>query len=205
SSTVVSCPLSLMPRRSAWRTAAERIAFRAMPHPLVEQLRFTRSEWLRGLEGVTEEDAAVHHGPNPMNSIGWIVGHLTWQEQRYLLWRSQGRVLFPEIQERYAYGAPMSTPSLAEMLTAWRTVTAAADPYLDGLGTAGLEADLPLDGRSVGQSVGSALRRLTYHYWFHIGEIQAIRQMLGQRDLPEYVGDIEEQAPYRREDPVTRG
>ncbi len=28
-----------------------------MAHPLVDQLRFTRSEWLLGLEGVSEEDA----------------------------------------------------------------------------------------------------------------------------------------------------
>jgi len=68
---------------------------------------------------------------------------------------------------------------------------------LDRLATTDLVGDLPLDGRSVGQTLGSAIRRLTYHYWFHIGEIQAIRQMLGHRDLPEYVGAIEAQAPYR--------
>jgi hypothetical protein len=43
------------------------------------------------------------------------------------------------------------------------------------------------------------MRRITYHYWYHIGEIQAIRQMLGHKDLPEYVGDIESEAPYRPE------
>jgi hypothetical protein len=40
---------------------------------------------------------------------------------------------------------------------------------------------------------------MTYHYWFHIGEILAIRQMLGHRRLPEYVGSIEAKAPYRPE------
>jgi hypothetical protein len=40
---------------------------------------------------------------------------------------------------------------------------------------------------------------MIYHYWYHIGEVQAIRQMLGQTNLPEYVGEIEEQAPYRAE------
>ena len=28
-----------------------------MTHPLIEQLRFTRSEWLRALDGVNDEDA----------------------------------------------------------------------------------------------------------------------------------------------------
>lgn len=170
-----------------------------MAHPVVEQLRFTRSEWLRGLEGVSEEDAAVHHGPNPMNSISWIVGHLTWQEQRYLLDRSQGKVLFPDVKERFAYGAPMSTPALRDMLEAWRAVTAATDPLLDRLSTEDLLGDLPLDGKPVGQTLGNAIRRLTYHYWFHTGEIQAIRQMLGQKPLPEYVGNIDGEAPYRPE------
>jgi len=62
-----------------------------------------------------------------------------------------------------------------------------------------LQEELLLDGKPVGQTVGSALRRITYHYWYHIGEIQAIRQMLGHKDLPEYVGDIEAEAPYRPE------
>ena len=37
----------------------------------------------------------------------------------------------------------------------------------------------------MGQSVGSALRRVTYHYWYHTGEIQAIRQMLGHSNLAD--------------------
>jgi hypothetical protein len=162
---------------------------------IVEQLRFTRGEWRRGLSGVTEKDAAEHCGQ--MNSIGWIVGHLTWQEQRVLLHRSQGIMLFPDIQERFAFGAPMSTPSLAEMLKAWRKVSRAADPFLDALTAKALLRDLPLNGRPSGQSQGSALQRLIYHYWFHIGEIQAIRQILGHKRLPVYVGNLEVKAPYR--------
>lgn len=168
-----------------------------MVHPLVDQFRFTRSEWLRGLEGVSESDAARHFGP--MNCISWIVGHLAWHEHRYWLELAQGRMLFPQLNQIYAYQAPMSTPDLAEMLGIWHQVTRAADPFLDGLTTETLQADLLREGRSVGQSLGSALRRVTYHYWFHIGEIQAIRQMLGQTSLPEYVGDIETEAPYRPE------
>ena len=168
-------------------------------HPLVEQLRFTRQEWLRGLRGVSPSDALLRLGPNPMNSIGWIVGHLTWQEQRCFLHRPQGLLPFPEVQERFAFGAPASTPPLREMLTAWRAVTRAADPYIDGLTTADLTRDLPLNGKRSGQSLGSAIHRLTYHYWFHIGEIQAIRQMLGQHRLPVYVGNLESNAAYRAE------
>ncbi len=168
-----------------------------MTHPLIDQFRFTRSEWLRGLEGVSEEDGARHFGQ--MNSIGWTVGHLAWHEQRYWLQRSQNQILFPRLNVEFAYGAPMSTPALKEMLAMWHAVTKAADPFLDTLTSEVLQKDLLLDGKAVGQSIGSALRRVTYHYWYHLGEIQAIRQMLGQSNLPEYVGDIEAEAPYRTE------
>jgi len=168
-----------------------------MPHPLVDQFRFTRSEWLRGLDGVSEEDGGCHFGP--MNCISWTVGHLAWHEQRTWLTRPQNKILFPELNELFAYGAAMSTPSFSEMLETWQTVTKAADPFLDTLTTETLQNDLFLNGEPVGQSIGSALRRVTYHYWYHIGEIQAIRQMLSHKDLPEYVGDIEIEAPYRPE------
>ncbi len=168
-----------------------------MTHPLIDQFRFTRREWLRGLEGVSEEDAAQHFGP--MNCISWTVGHLAWHEHRYWLERAQGKILFPKLNEMYAYGAPMSTPSLRDMLDLWRQITQAADAYLDTLTTETLQAELLREGQPVGQSIGSALRRVTYHYWYHIGEIQAIRQMLRQSNLPEYVGDIEAEAPYRPE------
>ena len=168
-----------------------------MPHPLVDQFRFTRSEWLRGLAGVSEEDGARHFGP--MNCISWTVGHLAWHEQRTWLTRPQNKILFPKLNELFAYGADMNTPSFKEMLETWHTVTQAADPFLNTLTTETLQNDLLLNGEAVGQSLGSALRRVTYHYWYHIGEIQAIRQMLGHKDLPEYVGDIEIEAPYRPE------
>ena len=183
--------------RAASRSARARPTKAAQPHPLVEQLRFTRSEWLRALRGVSEEAGGRHFGQ--MNSIGWIVGHLAWQEQRYLLHRPQGIMLRDDIQRDFTSGGKMSTPSLAETLAAWRSITKASEPFLDQLTTKKLLVDLPLNGKPTGQSQGSAIRRMTYHYWFHIGEILAIRQQIGGRGLPEYVGSIEAKAPYRPE------
>src|SRR5258708_26621352 len=153
-----------------------------MGHSLVDQLRFTRSEWLRGLEGVSEADAVQHFGP--MNCISWTIGHLAWQEQRYWLIRPQDKTPYPALNEIYAFGAPMSTPSLKESFDIWCAVTKAADPFLDTLTTQSLTTELLLDGKVVGQTIGSAMHRITYHYWYHIGEIQAIRQILRHTDLP---------------------
>ena len=43
------------------------------------------------------------------------------------------------------------------------------------------------------------VRRVAYHYFFHTGEAMAIRQLLGHADVPEFVGDLEDEAPYRPE------
>ena len=167
-----------------------------MTHPLIDQLRFTRSEWLRALEGVTEEDAVKRL--LPMNSIGWIVGHLAWQEQRYWLTIAQGQTVVPGLTELVGFGRPATTPPLQDMLNAWRTVTTAADPFLDAFTTEKLEEEVTIRGWTT-TTYGSLLLRVIYHYWYHIGEIMAIRQQLGQQGLPDFVGDIDAEAPYRKE------
>ncbi len=166
-----------------------------MIHPLVSQLRFTRSEWLRALEGVTEEEGARRF--LPMNSIGWIVGHLAWQEQRYWLTYSQGETPFPELNELVGNGRPATTPSLAAMRATWQAVTQQADPLLDALTTEQLASDIQLGRWQT--TIGSLLLRVIYHYWYHIGEIMAIRQLLGHTGLPDFVGEIDIEAPYRPE------
>lgn len=170
-----------------------------MTHPLVDQLRFTRAEFLRGLDGLSDDDARRRIGP--MNCISWNVGHLAWQEQRYWLAQAQGRVLVPEVQRAYAYGAAACTPPLDEVLAHWRAITAEADPWLDQLTSEALAEvrDVGADGKTRRRQLGSMLQRMIYHYWYHTGENLAIRQVLGQTGLPEFVGDIDREAPYRPE------
>jgi uncharacterized damage-inducible protein DinB len=167
-------------------------------HPLVDQLRFTRSEWLRALDGVPESDGAKRL--EPMNSISWIVFHLAWHEQLSFLTRLGGVTPVPAANEHGVSGGPASTPPLGDALRAWHDVTAATEPALDTLDTSALENWLPNTRRPRTRRVGSTVQRVTYHYWFHIGEITAIRQMLGHADVPEFVGDIDGLAPYRAED-----
>lgn len=168
-----------------------------MPHPLVEQLRFTRSEWKRSLTGVQEADAQRRFPP--LNSISWNIGHLAWQEQRYWLWYGQGQLLLPQVQEQFASGGPASTPTLAEVWDSWQTITEAADPWLDTLTTAILQEQVEALKKYAVITYGNLLRRVTYHYWYHLGENMALRQLLGHTDLPDFVGNIDDEAPYRPE------
>lgn len=166
-------------------------------HPLVSQLRFTRSEFMRGVKNVSDQDARKRL--MPMNCISWNIGHLAWQEQRYFLYFAQGAMPFPEIQKAFAYGAPGSTPPLAEMLDAWQQITRLADPWLNSLTAAGLLSFVVKDEKTTNISFGNLLQRTIYHYWYHNGENQAIRQQLGHKRLPVFVGNIDGKAPYRPE------
>jgi hypothetical protein len=166
------------------------------PHPLVTQLRFARSELVRCLGGLSDEDA--RHRLEPMNCISWIVGHLASQEHFYWVMAAQGQNLAPDLYKQAASGQPPSTPPLDEMWAVWRAVTSAADSYLDTLTAAELVTHLEWKERPVPESIGTMLLRNTYHYWFHIGEAHAIRQLLGHPDLPQFVGDMS-QAGYRPE------
>lgn len=167
-----------------------------MPHPLVTQLRFARSEFLRGLDGVSQADGITCLPP--MNCISWNIGHLAHQEQNYWVVLAQGRILHPELRDLVGWGCGPATPSLAAMWDAWRAITAAADEYLDTITQEMMVTHLVGDDGPVRESVGTMMLRNIGHYWFHLGEAHAMRQMLGHTDLPQFVGDMSE-ALYRPE------
>lgn len=164
-------------------------------HPLVLQLKFTRDEFQRALRDLSEEDACKRI--LPMNCISWNVGHLAWQEQRYFLYYGLRLMPYPEVQQAFTPGTPASTPALSDMQAVWQKITKAADPWLESLTSEKLQEHfINADGTQGGTIFGSLLQRVIYHYWYHTGENLAIRQVLGHTHLPEFVGKIDEKAPY---------
>jgi hypothetical protein len=159
-------------------------------HPLVIQLHFTRSEFVRCVKDVSPEDAVRR--VMPMNCISWVVGHLANQEQAYWVLLAQERTIVPGLNDVFGSGKPASTPPLDEMWAAWRSITQAADQYLNTLTTPVLENHFIYKGKPRPESVGTMLLRNIYHYWYHTGEAHAIRDMLGHKDLPQFVGDMSE-------------
>lgn len=159
-----------------------------MTHPLITQLQFARSEFVRCLEGLTDEDAQKRL--LPMNCISWMIGHVANQEQFYWIYLAQGKLVRPGLNEIVGYGRPASTPPLDEMWLAWRTITAAADPFLDTLTTEQLTTYLAQGETKARETTGTMLLRNIYHYWFHIGEAHAVRQQLGHGELPQFVGGM---------------
>jgi hypothetical protein len=146
------------------------------------------------LAGVTDEEARRRFGS--MNCISWMIAHLASQEQRYWLTLPSGRTIVTAVNELAAYGRPATTPPLDEMWQAWKLITQETDQFLDGVTSEMLTTHFVVDGTPRDESIGSMLRRVTYHYWYHIGESQAVRQLLGHSGLPDFVGDIHDEAPY---------
>ena len=159
-----------------------------MVHPLITQLWFARSEFVRGLEGVSPEDAVRRL--EPMNSLSWIVGHLASQENFLWVKVAQEIDLAPELYKIVGYGHPATTPPWEEMWGLWREITETADQYLTTITAQTLGTHLSWQGKEMSEDVGTTLLRNIYHYWFHLGEAYGIRQMLGHTDLPEYVGEM---------------
>ncbi|MBK8023421.1 MAG: DinB family protein [Chloroflexi bacterium] len=168
-----------------------------MTHPLVLQLRFTRSEFVRGLKEVTPEEAVRRF--IPINSLSWMIGHVAHLEQAYWLTRAQGVTPLPELRDLVGFGKPATTPPLEDMWAAWRQITAASDPYLDTLTNDHMTTHLVINEKPHPESIGTMLMRDIYHYWYHLGEAQAVRQLLGHTNLPVFVGALGTDAPYTPE------
>lgn len=159
-----------------------------MLHPLVSQLRFARREFIRCLEGVSAAEAMIR--PPSMNCLSWIVAHLAIHEHYLWLIKAQERNIAPNLKDIAGFGRPPTTPALDEMWRIWQEITSQGDLFLEALNDSSI--DDPLVARRDGtfETVGKSLLRITYHYWFHLGEAYAIRQILGHKDLPEFVGDL---------------
>jgi hypothetical protein len=154
-----------------------------------ELAAFTFSEFERGLEGLTDEEARTRcrkADGTEMNAISWIVRHVSIQ------WRNVGayaetpdedaaRTLLPQVLEP-------DPPSLAEALEAWEAAKAANRWMLENEYAF---LDTVREGaNSVQEYVGTYLMRTVLHTWFHAGEVNSIRQLLGHPEI-RYVAPMD--------------
>lgn len=113
-----------------------------------------------------------------MNCISWTVGHLAAQEGAFFVAGVGKR--FDRRLEQFFTGRPATTPRLHEVLALWEETTAKADEFLDTADDEALAAPLKIAWE---ENIGTVLMRNTYHYWFHGGEVNAIRQLLGHPEI----------------------
>ena len=159
-----------------------------MTHPLVTQLNYAKQRWLDGHENLSEEDANIRLGHG--NSIGWMVGHMANFDQWAWLDQAQEKSVTDAVKV-CAGGQPACTPSLKEMRAAWHEIDAEVRPFLESLTEADMGKILHIRRENkppyAWEPYAVVIQRQTWHYWYHLGEMQAFRQAMGHEELPQYV------------------
>ncbi len=158
-------------------------------HPLVSQYNFACDEFERSLSGLTDEDIGKRLLPS--NSISWIIAHVTDHAQ--LLWvrRAQGEIIEPRLPALVK--SPNTSIPLEELMGFWHNVRIAANRFLDTVTEEQLDDYFSPKGKQLpgSETIGTSLLRITAHIWYHNGEVQALRQQLGQTGLPQFVGNLD--------------
>jgi len=153
-------------------------------HTLVAMQHLTRREFSRGLRDLSDEDARKRI--EPMNCISWIIGHMAWQEHICFVAGPQGSGIGTEYRA-FANGSAASQPPLEDTMALWCATCDAADEWLHAATEESMSVMFVSPGlRGHRENAGTLLTRNIFHYWSHIGEISAVRQVLGHR-APEFV------------------
>ncbi len=149
-------------------------------HQLVQIQHIARKEFERGLTDLSDEDARKRI--DPMNSITWIIGHVAHQHHVFFVTLPRDEDERPEYRG-FGYGSPASTPPLDVVMELWHTACDEADAWLD---SATDESLTELISPWEGENAGTLLVRNIFHTWDYLGEISAIRQVLGHNP-PQFV------------------
>ena len=156
-----------------------------------ELARYALSEFERGIEGVTDDEAQVQltkADESKMNAIAWIVAHIAWH------WLRVGKQATQESEGDRSLSVWNTDPTPPPMKVALRRLNS-AKASVSWIDDAGSDVLSRSGGR---ENVGTALMRVVLHTWFHIGEINAIRQMLGHDEIV-YVGEMKGRLEWRND------
>ena len=164
-----------------------------------ELVRFAISEFQRVLEGLADEEAQICTSKpdgSQMNAVTWTIGHIAmhWLFAYALMTRERmpiGERLF------FGPGDDPTPPSLGDMRTMFADATARTEGWLPDV-----DDDLLSSKRDFGpladETLGTQLMRAVLHTWFHTGEVNAVRQMLGHAEIP-FVGRLIGNLEWRSE------
>ena len=150
---------------------------------------FSASEFQRGLVGLTDEESRRRFSKADgaeMNSASWTVAHVAahWALVTALYTESD-----PPMEELERYLGPTADPeppALQEACDRFDEVTGAVGGWIQIDGES-MTRTVDYEGLAPNETASQALMRVILHTWFHIGEINAIRQLLGHPEI-EFVG-----------------
>jgi hypothetical protein len=155
-----------------------------------ELASFALSEFERGLEGLTNEDAQIRipkADGTYVNAITWTVRHVAIWWFNLGIYYEAARTGSPQ-RPLYTQFTEPDPPTLAEALQYLKDARD-VNPWMATRDYAFL--DTLRDGAGANpEHLGTYLMRAILHTWFHWGEINAIRQVLGHPEI-RFMGPME--------------
>jgi hypothetical protein len=163
---------------------------------------FAIRNFQRGLEGLTDAEARTRFKKadgGAMNSISWTAGHIAWHWTRLATRAasadSSASEPFADLRGRvfrFRTGSDDPTPPPLDEVLGLLNEARAANAWLDRVDEptmASLAWNSAEGNRRLDENVGTTLMRVVLHTWFHAGEVNAMRQMLGHAEI-EFVGPM---------------
>lgn len=139
----------------------------------------------KALDGLSDDQIWTRPGERS-NSIGWILGHLTWARLGLLRMLGGENVQVPggkifergvELADRSAY------PATADIVAALKEINAKLKARMEVVDEATLAAPSPRDFPTPDKSIRGAAAFLCFHESYHVGQIAYIVKWLGKDGL----------------------
>jgi hypothetical protein len=133
-------------------------------------------------EGLSHEDSVVQP-PFKANTFNWVMGHILVSRQRVLALLGQPTVMGVKESVRYESGAEPVTletaVSLARLLNALKE---SQEAIITGLENATDDLMEAIADKERQQTVGDRIAGLHWHETYHVGQLEILRQVSGERE-----------------------
>ena len=145
---------------------------------------FKTTHWLitRFAEGLTQKDS-VALPPFKANSFNWVLGHILVSRDRALVLVGEKTVLEAEEAGLYETGSePVGANNAIALERLLDALNDSQTSLVEGLKAVSQEALNTPYGEERDQTVGSRIAGLHWHETYHVGQLEILRQISGERE-----------------------
>jgi uncharacterized damage-inducible protein DinB len=145
---------------------------------------FATTSWLVGRfgEGLSHEDS-VASPPFRANSFNWVLGHILVSRDQALSLLKKEVVLTAEERVLYETGSePLELRTAVALDRLLNAMESSQERLAEGLMSASLEDLTAVYDEERDQTVGDRIKGLHWHETYHVGQLEILRQVNGERD-----------------------
>ena len=145
---------------------------------------FQTTYWLIGkfAAGLTLEDS-IAQPPFKANTFNWVLGHILVSRDRALSLLDQAPLLDPAETNLYETGSiPVNVETAVSLSRLLQILDASQTALVGGLQAVSSEALAEQNDDARKQSSGDRLAGLHWHETYHVGQLEILRQVSGERE-----------------------